>query len=204
MEVPHFEKYEMLKEYLETHRKAEEKVLVFTETKRNTEQLVGKLEDDGFEAGYINGDMKQSQRFRMMDRYKKGLLQILVTTDVAARGLNLGHIHLVINYDVPNDPESYIHRIGRTGRAGKEGKAIMFVSKNEGEALYKVEKSNKIRIKKVDSEGVEVRRDEAAERRNNTENTQSGRGGRSGGRSSSSSARSGGSSARGGRSTGYR
>jgi len=138
--------------------------------------------------------MKQSQRFRMMDRYKKGLLQILVTTDVAARGLNLGHIHLVINYDVPNDPESYIHRIGRTGRAGKEGKAIMFVSKNEGEALYKVEKSNKIRIKKVDSEGIEVRRDEATERRNSSENTQSGRGGRNGSRSNSSGARSGSSS----------
>ena len=152
MEVPHFEKYEMLKSYLETHRDADEKVLVFTETKRNTEELVERLEDEGFDAGYINGDMKQSQRFRMMDRYKKGLLKILVTTDVAARGLNLGHIHLVINYDVPNDPESYIHRIGRTGRAGKDGKAIMFVSRGESDALRKVEKENKIRIKKVDTE----------------------------------------------------
>lgn len=186
MEVPHFEKYEMLKSYLETHRKADEKVLVFTETKRNTEQLVEKLEDDGFEAGYINGDMRQSQRFRMMDRYKKGFLKILVTTDVAARGLNLGHIHMVINYDVPNDPESYIHRIGRTGRAGKEGKAIMFVSRAEGEALRKVEKSNKIRIKKVDSEGVEISRDNEREERGGSSSNSSGRGrgGRSfGGRS---------------------
>jgi ATP-dependent RNA helicase DeaD len=85
----------------------------------------------------------------------------LIATDVASRGLNLNDIMLVINYDVPSDPESYIHRIGRTGRAGKSGRAITMVDSREMRLLDSVEKRNKIRIKQIDEHGNEVKRAEA-------------------------------------------
>jgi ATP-dependent RNA helicase DeaD len=160
--VPRIEKYDVLKRHL-TSQKGK-KTIVFTETKINSERLARMLSKDGFRAGCINGDLPQSRRFRILESYKKGLLDILVTTDVAARGLNMGEIHLVINFDVPRDPESYVHRIGRTGRAGKSGKAVMLVSDDENFMLRNVERSNKIKIKKIDAEGNEVVRQEREER----------------------------------------
>lgn len=91
-------------------------------------------------------------------------MNILIATDVASRGLNMKDIDLVINFDVPQDPESYVHRIGRTARAGKSGKAIMFVSEGEMKSVQVIERRNKIRIKKVDTEGNEVERDDLRQR----------------------------------------
>ncbi len=102
--------------------------------------------------------MDQRQRLATLKAYKENKMNILIATDVASRGLNMKDIDLVINYDVPQDPESYVHRIGRTARAGKSGKAIMFVSDGEMKSLQVIERRNKIRIKKVDEDGTEVER----------------------------------------------
>lgn len=98
--------------------------------------------------------MSQGKRMSTLAAFKEGKIKILVTTDVAARGLNMDNVGLVINFDVPNVPESYIHRIGRTGRAGAHGKAIMFVSDKEIPLFLNIEKTNRIKIQKSDKEGV--------------------------------------------------
>lgn len=104
--------------------------------------------------------MEQRDRFATLKKIKTDELRILVATDVAARGLNMNQINLVVNFEVPRDPESYVHRIGRTARAGAEGKAIMFVSNDEYKALHAVEKRAKMTVKKVDHAGVEQPRTE--------------------------------------------
>ena len=98
----------------------------------------------------LNGDMSQSKRMFTLKSFKEGIIRVLVTTDVAARGLNMDNVGLVINFDVPKETESYIHRIGRTGRAWAFGKAIMLVSPEEQKFLADIEKSNKTRVKKSD------------------------------------------------------
>ena len=95
---------------------------------------------------------------RTIKDLKSDYLKILVATDVAARGLNLNDIELVVNYEVPQDPESYVHRIGRTARAGKEGKAITFADSREMESLKMIERRNKVTIKQVDHDGVVMER----------------------------------------------
>ena len=102
--------------------------------------------------------MDQRQRLATLKAYKENQMKILIATDVASRGLNMKDIDLVINFDVPQDPESYVHRIGRTARAGKSGKAIMFVSDGEMKSVQIIERRNKIKIKKVDENGTEVER----------------------------------------------
>jgi len=118
-------------------------VIVFVRTKTATEELANKLEARGYAATALNGDIAQKQREATVNRLKKGHLDILVATDVAARGLDVQRISHVINYDVPHDTESYIHRIGRTGRAGREGDAILFVSPREKRMLYAIERATK-------------------------------------------------------------
>ncbi len=108
--------------------------------------------------------MEQRDRMSTLKAYKENQIKILVATDVASRGLNMKDIDLVINFDVPQDPESYVHRIGRTARAGKTGKAIMFVSEGEMKSVQTIERRNKIKIKQVDSEGNEVARSESRSR----------------------------------------
>ena len=108
--------------------------------------------------------MEQRDRMSTLKAYKENQIKILVATDVASRGLNMKDIDLVINFDVPQDPESYVHRIGRTARAGKEGKAIMFVSEGEMKSVQTIERRNKIKIKQVDGEGNEVVRSESRSR----------------------------------------
>ncbi|MGB5157882.1 DEAD/DEAH box helicase [Desulfobacterium sp. N47] len=100
------------------------RVLIFANTKSSVERLTGKLKGNGYPAEGITGDLPQSKRFSLMERYKKGNIKILVATDVASRGIHVEDISHVINYDLPNDGEIYVHRIGRTARAGKEGSAI--------------------------------------------------------------------------------
>ncbi len=114
-------------------------VIIFARTKNATVELAEKLEARGYSASAINGDMNQQLRERTIERLKNAELDILVATDVAARGLDVKRISIVINYDIPHDTEGYVHRIGRTGRAGRTGKAILFVSHREKRLLRAIE-----------------------------------------------------------------
>jgi ATP-dependent RNA helicase DeaD len=115
-------------------------LLIFVRTKTATVDLAEKLSARGFSAEAINGDIAQNQRERTIQQLKKGKIDILIATDVAARGLDVERISHVVNYDIPQDPESYVHRIGRTGRAGREGKAILFVAPRERRMLQTIER----------------------------------------------------------------
>ncbi|MGO4596679.1 DEAD/DEAH box helicase [Terrabacter sp. 2RAF25] len=120
-----------------------EGMIVFVRTKNETETLAEKLRARGFSAMAINGDVAQAQRERTVDQLKSGKLDILVATDVAARGLDVERISHVVNYDIPTDTESYVHRIGRTGRAGRSGDAISFVTPRERHLLKAIEKATR-------------------------------------------------------------
>jgi len=118
-------------------------MLVFTRTKQSTVELAEKLEARGFAAAPLNGDIPQPQRERTVQRLKAGQIDILVATDVAARGLDVERIGHVVNYDVPYDTESYVHRIGRTGRAGRKGEAILFIAPRERNMLRAIERATR-------------------------------------------------------------
>ncbi len=118
-------------------------MIIFARTKLGTEELAEKLQARGFSAAAINGDLQQAQRERTIGQLKDGSIDILVATDVAARGLDVDRISHVINYDVPTDPESYTHRIGRTGRAGRSGEAILFITPREKNLLKAIERSTR-------------------------------------------------------------
>ena len=118
-------------------------MLVFVRTKQETTELAGKLEARGFGAAPLSGDVEQKTRERTVNRLKSGDLDIIVATDVAARGLDVERISHVINYDVPTDTESYVHRIGRTGRAGRSGEAILFVTPRERHMLRIIERATR-------------------------------------------------------------
>jgi ATP-dependent RNA helicase DeaD len=118
-------------------------MIIFARTKLGTEELASKLQARGFLAAAINGDLAQQQRERTIDQLKNGKIDILVATDVAARGLDVERISHVINYDVPSDPESYTHRIGRTGRAGRSGQAILFITPRERGLLKSIERATR-------------------------------------------------------------
>lgn len=120
-----------------------EAMIVFVRTKNETELLAEKLRARGFSAMAINGDVPQVQRERTVNQLKAGKLDILVATDVAARGLDVERISHVINYDIPTDTESYVHRIGRTGRAGRKGDSIAFVTPRERHLLRAIEKATR-------------------------------------------------------------
>jgi ATP-dependent RNA helicase DeaD len=122
------------------------KAIVFTQTKREADRLARKLRDAGFRAAAIHGDYKQSRREKVLNDFRRGRLEVLVATDVAARGLDIKDLDAVFNYRLPQDAESYIHRIGRTGRAGKEGLAISFSSDLEDDRLQRVRKITKDRF----------------------------------------------------------
>ena len=117
------------------------KMLVFGRTKHGCNKIVRLLEKDGYEALAIHGNKSQGARERALGRFRNGTLQVLVATDVASRGIDVSDISHVINYDLPNEPEVYVHRIGRTGRAGQGGIAIAFCDENEGEYLRGIEKT---------------------------------------------------------------
>ena len=120
-----------------------EGMIVFTRTKNETETLAEKLRARGYSAAAINGDVAQAQRERTVNQLKSGKLDILVATDVAARGLDVDRISHVVNFDLPIDTESYVHRIGRTGRAGRTGDAISFVTPRERRMLTSIEKATR-------------------------------------------------------------
>ncbi|ORA63397.1 DEAD/DEAH box helicase [Mycobacteroides franklinii] len=123
-----------------------EAMIVFVRTKQATEEVADKLKARGFAAAAINGDINQSQRERTINALKSGAIDILVATDVAARGLDVERISHVLNYDIPHDTESYVHRIGRTGRAGRSGTAVLFVSPRERHLLKAIEKATGARL----------------------------------------------------------
>jgi ATP-dependent RNA helicase DeaD len=118
-------------------------MLIFTRTKQSTVELAERLEARGFAVAALNGDMQQKDRERTVSRLKGGQLDILVATDVAARGLDVERISHVVNYDVPYDTESYVHRIGRTGRAGRNGEAILFITPRERNMLRYIERATR-------------------------------------------------------------
>jgi superfamily II DNA/RNA helicase len=117
-----------------------ELAIVFTATKRLAGQLQKRLYDSGHKVGVLHGDLNQGQRTRTIDAMKKGRLKILVATDVAARGIDVQAISHVINFDLPNSAEDYVHRIGRTGRAGSKGVALSFATTNEASLVYGIER----------------------------------------------------------------
>jgi ATP-dependent RNA helicase DeaD len=118
-------------------------MLVFVRTKQSTVELAERLVARGFAAAALNGDIPQSQRERTIAQLKAGAIDILVATDVAARGLDVERIGHVVNFDVPHDAESYVHRIGRTGRAGRSGEAILFIAPRERSMLHAIERATR-------------------------------------------------------------
>jgi len=121
-------------------------MIIFVRTKTATIEVAERLEARGFSASAINGDMSQALRERAIDNLKSGKLDVLIATDVAARGLDVDRITHVVNYDIPYDTESYVHRIGRTGRAGRTGDAILFVSPREKRLLSNIEQATKQKV----------------------------------------------------------
>ena len=133
-----------------------EAMLVFMRTKQATEEIAQKLQARGFAAAAINGDMVQAQRERTIQQLKDGQLDILVATDVAARGLDVERISHVLNFDIPTDTEAYVHRIGRTGRAGRSGEAILFVAPREKRMLQAIERATRQPITEMQLPSVEA------------------------------------------------
>lgn len=131
-------------------------MLVFVRTRTATVELAEKLSARGFAASAMNGDMPQKQREQMVDKLKRGQLDILVATDVVARGLDVKRISHVVNYDIPNDTEAYVHRIGRTGRAGRTGDAILFVTQRERRMLGAIERATRQKIEPLQLPTVEM------------------------------------------------
>ena len=137
-----------------------EAMLIFVRTKTATVELSAKLEARGYASNALNGDIKQNQRERTIDYLKSGKLDILVATDVAARGLDVDRISHVVNYDIPHDTEGYVHRIGRTGRAGRKGDAILFVAPREIRMLHSIEKATNQKIEIMELPSTELINDQ--------------------------------------------
>jgi ATP-dependent RNA helicase RhlE len=140
-----------------------DRVLVFTRTKHGADRVVKKLESAGFEAEAIHGNKSQGQRTRALDAFKKGKARLLVATEVAARGIDVDDISHVINYDLPNVPEQYVHRIGRTARAGARGIAISFCAPDERAYLKDIERLTKQPVPVIETD-MSLRAPKADER----------------------------------------
>ncbi len=150
--TPHMQKFDTLTRILESEDS--DAVIVFVRTKMATEELAEKLADRGFNAVAINGDIVQKQRERVIEHLKSGKIKILIATDVAARGIDVDRITHVINYDAPNNAESYTHRVGRTGRAGRTGTAIIFLAPRERYMLNTIERVTRQPIEELAAPSV--------------------------------------------------
>ena len=148
VEIKERQKFEVFTRLLDIQHP--ERAIVFGRTKRRVDELTTALRKLGYKARGLHGDLTQSRRDQVMDDFKAHRVTILVATDVAARGLDIDDVTHVYNFDMPQDPESYVHRIGRTGRAGKRGEAITFVTTPEKYHLYQIEKSIKRKIERMD------------------------------------------------------
>ncbi len=144
IEVPEKQKFDVLCRLLDIH--SPELAIVFGRTKRRVDELTEALSKRGYDVEGIHGDLSQAKRDSVMNRFKEGMVEVLAATDVAARGLDISGVTHVFNFDIPQDPDSYVHRIGRTGRAGKNGLAITFVAPREVGHLRTIEKITKAKI----------------------------------------------------------
>ena len=135
------------------HQEKWSQALVFTRTKHGANKLVKILMQDRINAAAIHGNKSQAQRTKALENFKDGKVQILVATDIAARGIDIDQLPQVVNFDLPNVPADYVHRIGRTGRAGSSGQAISLVSADEIKQLYDIERLIKFNIERVEIEG---------------------------------------------------
>ncbi|MCM3340387.1 DEAD/DEAH box helicase [Paenibacillus sp. MER TA 81-3] len=144
IEVPERVKFDALSRLLDME--SPELAIVFGRTKRRVDELAEALQKRGYSADGLHGDLSQNQRDNVMRKFRDGSIDVLVATDVAARGLDVSGVTHVINFDLPQDPESYVHRIGRTGRAGKEGSAWSFVTPREIDHLHFIERVTRHRI----------------------------------------------------------
>lgn len=144
VKVRNIDKSEVLKRILKIENP--KKVIIFCNTKKMVDELTYEIKSNGFESDGIHGDMKQQKRDFVMNQFRKGRINILVATDVAARGLDIDDVDIVFNYDLPLDEEQYVHRIGRTARAGREGKSYSFVFGREIQKLRDIERYSKGKI----------------------------------------------------------
>ena len=124
--------------------------VVFCNTKRGSDELVSELQARGYFADALHGDLKQTQRDIVMDKFRQGTIDILVATDVAARGIDVDDVEMVFNYDLPQDEEYYVHRIGRTGRAGRQGISFSFVFGKEIRKMKDIERYTKCKLVRHD------------------------------------------------------
>ena len=161
-QVTEQEKLDALARLLEEYNP--ELSLVFCNTKRRTDVLARRLRARGYPAEKLNGDMTQGQRERVMAKYRKGEIGILVATDVAARGIDVEGIDAVFNYDVPNDPEYYVHRIGRTARAGRGGRSFTLVTGMDTEKIRDIQRYAKITMVPEAAQAKDERRREEQDR----------------------------------------
>jgi len=182
--VPEEDKREALRELIK--EQDVKNAIVFCNRKRDVAILQGSLKKHGFNAGALHGDMSQPARMETLEKFKAGEIQILVASDVAARGLDIADMSHVFNFDVPFSPEDYVHRIGRTGRAGKTGHSFTLASPDEGSLVEAIEKLIGTEIPRIQVPGLETVAFEPSDGRRRGR----GRGGRSSGRSSSASERS--------------
>ncbi|SNR82624.1 DEAD/DEAH box helicase [Desulfurobacterium atlanticum] len=140
------DKLKALEKLLKENRK--ETTIVFVKTRKDAADLERSLQNKGIEARAIHGNLTQRQRENVMNAFRKGRVKVLVATDVAARGIDVKDVGMVINYELPENPEIYVHRIGRTGRAGREGTAVSLVSEREKSRMYKIKALSKVKKEK--------------------------------------------------------
>lgn len=147
IEVPDRDKFNTLTNHLDIY---DPKLsIVFSRTKKRVDEIAEGLQARGFRAEGIHGDLTQGKRMSVLNKFKSGRVDVLVATDVAARGLDISGVSHVYNFDIPQDPESYVHRIGRTGRAGRAGEAVLFITPREMGQLKVIERMTKSKIKRM-------------------------------------------------------
>lgn len=151
--VQPWDKYRLLRMLLEKENPA--LAIVFCKTKRGAEKLAKKLHFDGIECREIHGNLAQNKRDRVMKNFRTGKFDVLIATDLASRGIDVADISHIINFDVPEDPEVYVHRVGRTARMGAQGKAFTFIGRDQGEELTKIENLINMMIPQATLEGFE-------------------------------------------------
>nr|WP_187773790.1 DEAD/DEAH box helicase [Oceanobacillus polygoni] len=147
IEIPEKFKFDTLNNHLDIN--SPELAIVFGRTKKRVDEITEGLQARGYRAEGIHGDLTQGKRMSVLNKFKGGRVDVLVATDVAARGLDISGVTHVYNFDIPQDPESYVHRIGRTGRAGRTGEAISFITPREMAHLQLIEKTTKSKMKRL-------------------------------------------------------
>jgi ATP-dependent RNA helicase DeaD len=150
-----WDKYRLLRALLE--KENPDLAIVFTRTKRGAEKIAKRLHADGIECREIHGNLAQNKRDHVMKGFRHGKFDVLIATDLASRGIDVADISHIVNYDIPEDPEVYVHRVGRTARMGAQGKAFTFVQKDQGDELTKIENLINMVIPVAKVEGFEPR-----------------------------------------------